>query len=80
MLAILFEWLMRLPEEYILPPGAPDEFSGPAQNLENKPPPGCAPEWWKGKGEPISKRLYPETTQNNLHFLSLNKQDHQDTK
>ena len=40
MLAILFEWLLTLPEEFILSPSAPDEFSGPAYTLENKPPSG----------------------------------------
>jgi hypothetical protein len=37
MLAIVFEWLLCLPDEYLLPPGEPDQFSGeigPADNTD----------------------------------------------
>ncbi len=35
MLARVFEWLLQIPDEFLLPPEAPDEFSGPTKDENN---------------------------------------------
>jgi hypothetical protein len=35
MLAVVFEWLLWLPDEYLLPPGEPDQFSGEIGPTDN---------------------------------------------